>query len=163
MAPKPNHGLERKSNTEREETEQKDHDMGSPENKTQLSARGRDLAKGPRPYGSNSSNNTVAPKSNNGAVVESNNKREGNEQTDNVLESSENEELDFSCLQALEHGSSPNNTTQTNCKSAQISKEAKPRRPIKQGGTAEARTGGMHKSLEDLKTDGQGSFWKKST
>eukprot|EP00957_Ditylum_brightwellii_P180714 13767402-Ditylum_brightwellii.AAC.1 len=105
----------------------------------------------------------VTPKSNNGTVVESNNKRERNKQTDYVLESSENKELEFSCLQALEQGSSPNDATQTNHEGTQISKEAKPRRPIKQGGTAETRTGGMHKSSEDLKTDGQGNLWEKST
>eukprot|EP00957_Ditylum_brightwellii_P184004 14016115-Ditylum_brightwellii.AAC.1 len=59
MVPKPNNGTERKSNTKREDTEQKDYDMGSPESKTQLSPRGQNLVKGPRQDGSNSSNNTL--------------------------------------------------------------------------------------------------------
>eukprot|EP00957_Ditylum_brightwellii_P119457 9114183-Ditylum_brightwellii.AAC.1 len=82
MAPKPNNGAEMKSNTEREETEQKDYDMGSPESKMQLSPCGKNLVKGPHQDGINSSNNKILIKPNNYTAGERNNKREGNECTE---------------------------------------------------------------------------------
>eukprot|EP00957_Ditylum_brightwellii_P186550 14203422-Ditylum_brightwellii.AAC.1 len=82
MAPKPNNGAERKSNTKREETEQRDYDMGSLESEMQLSPRGQNLVKGPCQDGNNSSNNTILIKSNNDTAGERNNKREGNKHTE---------------------------------------------------------------------------------
>jgi hypothetical protein len=127
MVPKPNNGAERKSNTKTEETEQKDYDMGSPESKTQLSARGQNLVKGPRQDGSNSSNSTLLFKSNNGTAGERNSEREGNKHMEYKLGNLENKELDSSCLRALEKGSSPKDATQMNCKGTQLAKVTKPR------------------------------------
>eukprot|EP00957_Ditylum_brightwellii_P121306 9251219-Ditylum_brightwellii.AAC.1 len=71
--------------------------MGVLESKTQSSPCGQNLAKGPHQDGSDSSNNMLFTKSNNGTAVESNNKREENEQTDYKLATLENTKLASSC------------------------------------------------------------------
>eukprot|EP00957_Ditylum_brightwellii_P005935 449604-Ditylum_brightwellii.AAC.1 len=88
--------------------------MGSLESETQLSPHGQNLVKGPCQDGSNSSNNTLLIKSNNGTAGERNNEREGNKRMEYKLGNLKNKELDSSRLRALEKGSNPNDTTQMN-------------------------------------------------
>eukprot|EP00957_Ditylum_brightwellii_P072860 5537310-Ditylum_brightwellii.AAC.1 len=119
---KPNNSAERGSNIEREKTEQKEYDMGVQESKTQSSLCGKNLVKRPHQDGSDSSNNMLLTKSNDGTAVESNNDRDENKQTDYELENLENTKLDSSCVRALVNGSSPNVATQMNRKGTQLAK-----------------------------------------